>query len=138
MFGTRFARRLVPLATAACSTLVWAATATAATPVNTAVPTVTGTSAVGETLTGQNGTWENNPTTFEYCWQRCNASGDSCVGIPGATAKTYNVVGADVGHRLRLRVTAANADGSASARSAPTAVVQQLSAAPKNTERPTI
>jgi hypothetical protein len=43
-----------------------------------------------------------------------------------------------MGHRLRVRVTAINADGSANARSAPTAIVQQLSAAPKNTERPTI
>jgi hypothetical protein len=109
----------------------------AAAPVNTAVPTITGTPAVGETLSGQNGTWENNPTTFEYRWQRCAADGDGCVGIPGATAKTYKPVGADVGHRLRLRVLAVNADGGTAARSAPTAVIES-NAGPKNTERPTV
>ena len=35
-------------------------------------------------------------------------------------------------------MTAVNADGSTNARSAPTAIAQQPSAAPKNTERPTI
>jgi hypothetical protein len=138
MLGTRFSRRLVPLATAACATLVWAATASAAAPVNTAAPTLTGTAGVGETLTAQNGTWDNSPTSFEYRWLRCSSAGDGCAGIPGATERMYKVVGADVGHRLRVRVTAINVDGSTNARSAPTAVVQQPSAAPKNTERPVI
>jgi hypothetical protein len=68
MLGIRFSRRLVPLVTAGCAALVWAAAAIAAAPVNTAVPTITGTPAVGETLTGQDGTWANNPATFEYRW----------------------------------------------------------------------
>jgi hypothetical protein len=118
--------------------LVWAATALAAAPVNTSAPTVTGTAAITEMLTAQNGTWDNSPTSFDYRWLRCNSAGDSCVGIPGATDKTYKVVGADVGHRLRARVTGINADGTTNGRSAPTAVVQQPSAAPKSTERPTI
>jgi hypothetical protein len=138
MLGVRSRWTLTAVFTAAAVSLVWAATALGVVPVNTAPPTITGTAAVGETLTAQNGTWDNSPTSFEYRWLRCNAAGDSCVGIPGATEKTYKVVGADVGHRLRVRVTAVNADGSANARSAPTAVVQQPSAAPKNTERPTI
>jgi hypothetical protein len=99
---------------------------------------VTGTAAITEMLTAQNGTWDNSPTSFDYRWLRCNSAGDSCVGIPGATDKTYKVVGADVGHRLRARVTGINADGTTNGRSAPTAVVQQPSAAPKSTERPTI
>jgi hypothetical protein len=138
MLGVRSRHRFAAVATVAVASLVWAVTALAAVPVNTSSPTITGTANVGETLTAQNGTWDNNPTSFEYRWLRCNSAGDSCDGIPGATEKTYKVVGADVGHRLRIRVTAINADGSANARSAPTAVVQQSSAAPKNTERPTI
>jgi Ig domain of plant-specific actin-binding protein len=138
MLGVRFRHRFVAVATVAVASLLWAATALAAPPVNTSPPTITGTAAVGETLTAQNGTWDNVPTTFEYRWLRCNAAGDSCVGVPGATDRTYKVVGADVGHRLRVRVTAVNADGSTNARSAPTAIAQQPSAAPKNTERPTI
>jgi hypothetical protein len=138
MLGIRSRRRFAAVATAAVAGLVWASTALAAVPMNTSPPTVTGTAAVGETLTAQNGTWDNSPTSFEYRWLRCNSAGDSCVGIPGATDKTYKVVGADVGHRLRVRVMAINADGTTNARSAPTAVVQQPSAAPKSTERPTI
>ena len=138
MLGARFRHRFAAAVMVAVASLVWAATALAAPPVSTSPPTITGTAAVGETLTAQNGTWENAPTTFEYRWLRCNAAGDSCVGIPGATDRTYKVVGADVGHRLRVRVTAVNADGSTNARSAPTTIAQQPSAAPKNTERPTI
>ena len=138
MNGARPLRRLSVVLIAGAATLVSAETALAAAPVNTAPPTITGTAAVGDTLTVHNGTWRNSPTSFEYRWLRCNASGGSCVGIPAATEKTYKVVGADVGHRLRVRVTAINADGSTNAQSAPTAVVQQPSGAPKNTVRPTI
>ena len=70
--------------------------------------------------------------------QRCDSAGGACASISGATAKTYDVVGADVGQTLRVRVTARNADGAASADSSPTAVVTSPTAAPKNTERPTI
>jgi hypothetical protein len=138
MLGISNRHRFAAAVTVAVASLVWAATALAAPPVNTSAPTVTGTATVGETLTAQNGTWDNAPTTFDYRWLRCNSAGDSCVGIPGATDRTHNVVGVDVGHRLRVRVTAVNADGSMNARSAPTAIVQQPTAAPKNTERPTI
>ena len=55
----------------------------------------------------------------------------------GGAAKTYNVVGADGGHTLRVVVTAVNADGARSVASAPTSVVQSPGA-PDNTARPTI
>ena len=106
-------------------------------PVLTSPPTITGSPQQGQTLTAQNGTWENSPTAYQYQWRRCDASGGSCANIRGNAQKTHTVVGADVGHRLRVRVTAVNADGATSAESAPTAVVTST-AAPKNTERPTI
>jgi hypothetical protein len=106
-------------------------------PVNTAPPTITGTARVGQTMTAQNGTWENSPTAFEYRWLRCGPAGARCVAIPGATEMNYTLVTADAGHTMRVRVTAVNADGATSARSAPTAVVSP-SPAPRNTERPTI
>lgn len=115
--------------------LAIAATAAAAPPTNTTPPSITGTPRVGETLTAQNGTWANNPTAFQYQWQRCTA--DGCAAIAGAVEKTYLVTTADAGATLRVRVLAVNADGAAAARSAPTAVVQP-SAAPQNTGRPTI
>src|SRR5207248_3430429 len=114
--------------------------ATLAAPTNTAPPTVTGTTTVGETLTASNGTWSNSPTSYSYAWLRCDRSGGSCVAVSGATEKTYTVVAADRGHTLRVRVTATNSDGSASAESAATNVVAAASGgvAPKNTALPTI
>ena len=115
-----------------------ASAATQAAPTNTTPPTVTGTASVGQTLTAENGTWANSPTAYQYQWLRCGATGESCVGVPGATQKTYLVVAADRGHTLRVRVTAVNADGAANARSAQTAVVGPNSGAPQNQTRPTI
>jgi hypothetical protein len=91
--------------------------------VNAEAPTISGTPRVGQTLTGTNGRWENDPTAFQYRWLRCAASGESCVGIPIATQRTYRLVGADEGRTMRFRVTAINADGATSARSEPTDVV---------------
>ncbi|MFL5962777.1 MAG: hypothetical protein ACJ757_07805 [Gaiellaceae bacterium] len=109
-------------------------------PVNTALPTITGTPAVGQTLTASNGTWSNAPTSYAYQWLRCNGGGNSCVSVANGTSKTYTLVGADAGHTMRVRVTATNADGSTSAESDNTATVAPAtsSAAPKNTGVPTI
>jgi hypothetical protein len=111
---------------------------TQATPVNTVRPTITGLAQVGERLTAQNGTWENSPTSFEYQWQRCDSDGTGCVAVAGADLKRYALVQADVGHRMRVRVTAVNADGEASARSAPSEIVASNAAPLTNTTRPTI
>jgi hypothetical protein len=131
----------VVLLVSACAYLglaaVGSATAQQGPPVNTTPPTITGTPRVGQTLTAQNGTWQNSPTAFQYRWQRCGTAGAGCLGIPAATLKTYTLVAADAGHTLRVRVTAVNADGATNARSAPTAVVAP-SPAPRNSERPTI
>ena len=130
-------RILTTLAMTAGAVFVWAATAAAAPPGNTTLPSITGTTKVGETLTAQNGTWTNSPTSFQYQWQRCDGAGASCVNIAGAVEKTYLLKAADATHTLRVRVLAVNADGSASARSGPTAVVT-ASTAPGNTARPSI
>ena len=109
--------------------------ATQAVPVNTALPTVSGTPTVGQTLSASNGTWSNSPTSFAYQWLRCNAGGNSCASVANGTQKTYTLVGADRAHTIRVRVTATNAEGSDSAQSDQTAVVAPAtsSAAPKNT-----
>ena len=114
--------------------------AIAAVPVNTAPPTITGTPQVGQTLTAGNGTWTNSPTSFAYQWLRCNAGGNSCASVANGTQKTYTLVGADAGRTMRVRVTATNADGSASAQSDQTTVVAPATstAAPRNTIAPTI
>jgi hypothetical protein len=114
--------------------------ASQAAPANTALPTISGTAAVGQVLTGSDGRWTNAPTSFAYQWLRCNGGGNSCVSVANGTQKTYTLVGADAGHTMRVRVTATNADGSTSAESDKTATVAAASssAAPKNTDRPII
>lgn len=97
---------------------------TLAPPTSQSPPTVTGTPTRGSTLTTSNGTWNGTtPMTFRYQWQRCNTSGGSCANIGGATEQTYELRNPDVGNTLRSRVTATNNDGSAAARSLPTAVI---------------
>ena len=99
------------------------ASSTAA-PKNTAPPTTTGTARVTQTLTAGNGSWSGNPTSFSYVWLRCDADATStCTTIVGATAKAYLIHVAELGFRLRVRVTARNAKGSATATSAATAIV---------------
>ena len=117
--------------------LAFAGIAAAAPPTNSTPPTITGTPKVGETLTAQNGTWTNNPTAYQYQWQRCGTGGAGCANVAGAVEKTYLLSTADAGRTMRVRVLAVNADGAAAARSAPTAVVAS-SAAPQNTDRPSI
>ena len=94
-----------------------------AAPVNTGLPTVTGSAVQGQTLTAQPGSWSNVPTSYGYQWRRCDGSGNSCTDITGATSAGYLLVAADVGSTVRVAVTAANGGGSSTAVSAPTAVV---------------
>jgi hypothetical protein len=99
-------------------------TPAAALPVNTAPPQTSGTAQVGQTLTVSTGAWSGSPTRYAYLWSRCDAAGANCVPVSSATGPTYTPVGGDAGMRLSGAVTASNASGSATARSAPTATVQ--------------
>lgn len=94
-----------------------------AAPANQTAPTISGTPVVGGSLTADEGTWSNAPTSFSYRWQRCDAGGNNCGAIAGATAKSYAVSSDDFGDTLRVTVVARNARGSSSATSAPSAVV---------------
>jgi len=108
-------------------------------PLNTTPPTVSGTATVGQTLTADNGTWQNSPTTYQYRWLRCDKNGNGCRTIGGATQKTYVLVAADADNTIRVRVTAVNADGAIDARSVQTQLVQAtVAAAPRNTARPVV
>jgi glucose/arabinose dehydrogenase/uncharacterized protein (DUF2141 family) len=94
-------------------------------PVNSAPPTISGSATRGSKLTTTNGTWSGaGPITYQYRWRRCNSAGSACADISGATASTYTLVAADVGFRIRSRVTATNSRGSTPADSAATAVVR--------------
>lgn len=95
-------------------------------------PTISGAAEVGETLVATRGTWNNNPTSFHYQWDRCDGTGAACVAISAATAKIYTPTSADINHTLRVTVTAHNGSGSASASSAATAVVPPSGCPPGN------
>jgi hypothetical protein len=93
-------------------------------PENTAWPVLSGTSRVGQTLTTSNGTWTGTaPFTFGYAWRRCDASGANCVTIAGAAGQSYVLTAADIGSKVYSLVTAQNTAGSASQRSALSALV---------------
>jgi hypothetical protein len=99
------------------------AVVTAAPPVNTARPAISGTTRAGNTLTASNGTWTGSaPIDFGYRWRRCD-SGGTCTAISGATQQTYDLVDGDAGSTIVVDVTGTNSVGSATARSAETAVI---------------
>ena len=66
-------------------------TAPGSPPVNTSLPVISGTAQQGQLLSGSDGGWANNPTSFGYQWQRCNSSGAACVAIPSATGNSYTL-----------------------------------------------
>ena len=104
---------------------------------NTAWPTLAGTARDGQTLSTTNGTWTGTaPITYSYGWRRCDSSGNNCATIANASSSTYVVVSADVGSKLYSLVTATNASGSASQRSALSATV--VAAPPVNTLWPSL
>jgi hypothetical protein len=89
------------------------------------LPSVSGDVIVGSTLTADPGTWSDPAATFSYGWLRCHGNGSgSCTTIEGADGTTYTIVTDDLHFLLRVEVTAANAAGTATALSAPTAPVE--------------
>ena len=121
------------------STATSAATAAVlpAPPASTSAPTVTGTARDGETLGSGTGSWTGTPAIeLTRQWRRCDAAGSACADVAGATDATYSLGAADVGRTLRLRVTARNAGGEATADSPASAVVAAQT--PSNTAAPTI
>jgi hypothetical protein len=81
-------------------------------PVAFSVPSISGRAQQGQTLTGSHGDWANSPTAYRYQWDQCDRSGKSCAPISGATAQSYELTAADVGHTIRVQEAAGNAVGS--------------------------
>src|SRR4051794_11797008 len=105
-------------------------------PRNSTAPTTSGAAVLGGSFVATTGAWTGDaPIAYSYQWQRCTAAGSSCANISGATAQSYGIVAADVGHELRVGVTGTNSRGTATAYSATTAVVV---VPPSNTATPTI
>jgi hypothetical protein len=107
-------------------------------PAVTSPPSISGTALRGQTVTAQSGSWSGTtPISFAYQWRRCSSSGGGCGNVGGATSETYTLVSGDVGHTLRVQVTATNSAGSAQAVSGATAVVV-APGPPANTAAPAL
>jgi hypothetical protein len=143
------ARRVVPGAVAAVVALATVALLVAssssaapqAPPRNTSEPRISGTARVGEALRTTRGSWTGSePIEFDFRWFRCQGRGapnaSDCQRISNAENASYVLRQADAGFRIRSQVVATNEDGSATATSNPTGVVQ--SARPANTREPSI
>ena len=78
-------------------------------PLNTAAPTISGGTAVGNTLTTTNGTWTStdafNPVSYSYQWKRG-------VTNVGSNQNTYVTVSGDAGSNITCEVSAINQRGS--------------------------
>jgi hypothetical protein len=106
-------------------------------PANATPPTISGTATQGQTLTDVNGTWSNNPTSFSYQWEDCDAAGGACTPIPGATGQSYGLGAGDVGDTVVVQETAVNPAGAgAPVLSAPTGVVAAVPTAAPTTTAP--
>lgn len=94
-------------------------------------PTIHGEPRNGQTLTIDDGSWlGTGPLEFAYAWQRCDRWGEDCEDTDGAVTGTYALSGADVGHRLRVRVAASNTAGTKQTVSALSQVVRSRTAPP--------
>jgi hypothetical protein len=139
------AAHLVLVAIAAAAIAAGVASARgAAGPTNTSAPTITGVALTGNTLQASPGTWNPADVTVAYRWLRCDpAGGDdssdkTCSTIDGATRQTYTVASADIGKRIRVRVSASNRGGTTEATSAATSVVATPGGKPASSSAPTI
>jgi hypothetical protein len=89
--------------------------APASPPVESSPPAITGTTAVGATLSASMGTWAGTPPlSYTIQWLRC---APSCTAIPGAIGATYTLTASDRGDKIAALVSAANSAGTAQAQS---------------------
>ena len=103
-------------------------------------PQLSGEPRAGKTLVASTGSW-SRASSYDYQWRRCDPSGASCDRVGGATASNYALDADDVGHTLRVVVTASHRGGSASVSSAPSGVVAAMPVAvpaPTSTALPEI
>jgi hypothetical protein len=98
-------------------------------PANTSVPTilVPGEVLVGSALATHPGSWTApsgaGAITYAYQWEQCNTQGNNCQSIAGAQNASYTPTPADIGHTLRVIVSASDSDGITPAVSAATSTV---------------
>jgi hypothetical protein len=105
-------------------------------PANNSLPTIRGIAQRGNTLSSTTGAWAGSGNAFTLQWQRSADNGSTWTNITGATGAIYTIQAPDEGDVLRLNVTAANPDGSASAASPASAIV--IGSPPVNSAPPVL
>ncbi len=113
------------------------------TPTVSTPPSIVGPPEAGTLLSAVPGVWDGGkPLAFTFQWRRCDAAGANCVDIPGATRESYRPTKDDVGHSLRVRVTAATATATVKTNAPPTVAVSPAgtrpSARPANVGAPVV
>lgn len=98
----------------------------ASSPVVVKAPQISGVAQEAHELSSSTGSWTNEPDKYEYLWLRCDAQGDACSPIAGATSASYEPVHEDVDHELAVEVTVRNAGGTGASTSEPSAQVLPL------------
>ena len=82
-------------------------------------PSISGTFRENHVLTATEGTWSGPDQSHSFQWARCDGTGSACAPIT-ANDSQYLLAAADVGHTLRVVVTATNKNGSTVTTSEPT------------------
>jgi hypothetical protein len=86
---------------------------------NIALPTLTLYNPdVGTEIGRYNGNWygpDLDAIDYFYQWQRCDAAGANCIDIDGAASSDYEATSDDLGHSIRVAVTADDGDNSVTA-----------------------
>ena len=106
-------------------------------PSNTVLPSISGLLQDGQLLNVGTGSWSGSePISYSYQWQECNAVGEACTDISGATGSSLKLLTGLIGSTLDVVVTATNAAGSTSVTTPVTSLVAGL--LPSNTSLPSI
>jgi hypothetical protein len=126
--GTHTVQATVESAAQNSSTFYDGAITTHNAPVTTSAPTIiTSQLAVGSAASVEPGGWSApngaGNITYSYAWEDCDAQGNNCQALPGARNAGYTLAPSDVGHTLRVIVTATDNDGSSLATSGASSVV---------------
>ncbi len=121
---------------AACGLPGYGLAVAGAAPVNTSPPSIAGAATDGGKLQVSKGVWSGTSITYVYQWTRCDGFGNECEDIASARSRVYKVVSMDVGHAIRVRVTATDATGTSTETSAPTNAIKAV--APKRIGAPKI
>jgi hypothetical protein len=112
------------------ASLVYVGTITTANPpANASPPTILAPSPLlaGSSLSSQPGAWSApsgaGSISYTYQWEDCDAQGNGCQAIAGALGASYTPGVGDVGHTLRVLVSASDSDGTTAAASAASSAV---------------